>query len=67
VINAARLDDSQIKAQLAESSGTALMGFLAEFGKHVTAETEKWSKVIKLAGMNRSDHGELAGVPQHPC
>jgi hypothetical protein len=55
VINAARLDDSQIKAQLAES------------GKHVTAETEKWSKVIKLAGMNRSDHGELAGVPQHPC
>src|SRR6516225_6806940 len=49
-VNAA-LDDPKMKARLADLGGTPLPGSPAEFGKLIAAETEKWSKVIKFAGI----------------
>ena len=49
-INAA-LADPKIKAQLADLGGTTLGGSLADFGKLISDETEKWAKVIKFAGI----------------
>jgi len=46
----AGLIDPKIKGQLAEFGGTALAGSPADFGKLVADETEKWGKVIRLAG-----------------
>jgi tripartite-type tricarboxylate transporter receptor subunit TctC len=48
-INAA-LADPKIKAQLEELGATELPGSPADFGKLVTAETEKWAKVVKFSG-----------------
>jgi hypothetical protein len=49
-VNAA-LDDPKMKARLADLGGVALPGSPAEFGKLISAETEKWAKVIKFAGI----------------
>ena len=49
-INAA-LADPKIKARLAEWGATALPGSAADFGKLIAAETEKWGKVVKFAGV----------------
>ena len=49
-VNAA-LDDPKMKARLAELGGVALPGSPADFGKLIAAETEKWAKVIKFAGV----------------
>jgi tripartite-type tricarboxylate transporter receptor subunit TctC len=49
-INAA-LADPKMKARLADLVGTVLGGTPAEFGKLIAEETEKWSKVVKFAGM----------------
>jgi tripartite-type tricarboxylate transporter receptor subunit TctC len=49
-VNAA-LDDPKIKARLADLGGVALSGSPAEFGKLIADETEKWAKVIRLAGI----------------
>jgi len=49
-INAA-LDDPKMKARLADLGGVALPGSPAEFGKLIADETEKWAKVIKIAGI----------------
>jgi tripartite-type tricarboxylate transporter receptor subunit TctC len=49
-INAA-LADPKMKARLADLGGTVLPGSPAEFGKHIAAETAKWAKVIKFAGI----------------
>jgi tripartite-type tricarboxylate transporter receptor subunit TctC len=49
-INAA-LADAKIKARLADLGTTVLPGSPADFGKLIAAETEKWSKVVKFAGM----------------
>jgi tripartite-type tricarboxylate transporter receptor subunit TctC len=49
-INAA-LGDPKMKTRLAELGGTALSGSPADFGKLVGAETEKWAKVVKFAGI----------------
>jgi tripartite-type tricarboxylate transporter receptor subunit TctC len=46
-INAA-LADAKMKARLADLGTT---GSPADFGKLIAAETEKWSKVVKFAGM----------------
>ena len=47
----AALADPRIKARLAELGGIVLAGSPADFGKLIAAETEKWAKVIKFAGI----------------
>ncbi len=49
-INAA-LDDPKIKARITDLGGTVLVGSTADFGKLIAAETDKWAKVIKIAGV----------------
>ncbi|MBX9946919.1 MAG: tripartite tricarboxylate transporter substrate binding protein [Reyranella sp.] len=49
-LNAA-LADPKIKGRIVELGGTVTGGTPAEFGKIVTEATEKWAKVIKVAGI----------------
>jgi tripartite-type tricarboxylate transporter receptor subunit TctC len=49
-VNAA-LSDSKMKARFAELGGTPVAGSPADFGKLIAAETEKWGKVVKFAGL----------------
>ena len=49
-INAA-LTDPKIKARLADLGATGFPGSSSDFAKFITAETEKWAKVVKFAGM----------------
>jgi tripartite-type tricarboxylate transporter receptor subunit TctC len=48
-INAA-LADPRMKARLAELDTTPILFTPTEFGAFVTAETEKWGKVVKFSG-----------------
>jgi len=48
-INAA-LADAKVRAHLADLGGTVLPGSPADFGKLLTQEVEKWSKVVKASG-----------------
>jgi len=50
----AGLADPKIKARFADLGGTVLGGSAADFGKFVADETEKWSKVVKFAGVKAS-------------
>jgi tripartite-type tricarboxylate transporter receptor subunit TctC len=43
--------DPTMKAKLADTGGDALPGSPAEFGRILAAETEKWAKVVKSAGL----------------
>jgi tripartite-type tricarboxylate transporter receptor subunit TctC len=45
------LAEPQIKARFAELGSLEVIGSPADFGKIVAAETEKWAKVIKFAGI----------------
>jgi tripartite-type tricarboxylate transporter receptor subunit TctC len=45
------LADPKMKARLGDLGGTVLPGSPAEFGMLIAAETEKWARVIKLAGI----------------
>jgi tripartite-type tricarboxylate transporter receptor subunit TctC len=47
----AGLADAKLRARLSEGGGTILAGSPADFGKLTADETEKWGKVIKLAGI----------------
>jgi tripartite-type tricarboxylate transporter receptor subunit TctC len=47
----AGLADPRLKAQIADLGGTPTPGSPADFGKLIANETEKWAKVIKLAGI----------------
>ena len=47
----AGLADPKLKARLADLGGTVIAGSPADFGRLLTDETEKWAKVVKLAGM----------------
>jgi tripartite-type tricarboxylate transporter receptor subunit TctC len=47
----ASLADPKMKARLADLGGTPLSGSAADFGKLVADETEKWARVVKLAGI----------------
>ena len=49
-INAA-LADPRMKARFADVGGTVLPGSPTDFGKLIGEETEKWAKVVKLAGL----------------
>jgi len=49
-INAA-LVDPEFKAKLANLDGTVLGGSPADFGKLIAEETDKWRRVIHLAGI----------------
>ena len=49
-INAALVDD-KFKARLHELGGVEFPGSSADFAKFIAAETEKWSKVVKFAGI----------------
>ena len=49
-INAGLMDPA-IKARLTELTVTPLLFTPAEFGAYMAAETEKWTKVIKVAGI----------------
>ena len=47
----AGLADTTIAARLTDMGGMALTGSPADFGKLIADETEKWSKVIRDAGI----------------
>jgi len=47
----ASLADPNMKARFADLGGTVLAGSPADFGKLIADETEKWAKVVKLAGI----------------
>jgi len=49
-INAA-LADPKIKTRLSDLGNAPMPMTPAEFGKFIAAETEKWGKVVKFAGM----------------
>ena len=49
-VNAA-LADPQLRARLADLGGTPFGGSPADFGRLIADETEKWSKVIRFAGI----------------
>jgi tripartite-type tricarboxylate transporter receptor subunit TctC len=45
------LADANSKARLAELGGQPFAGTPAEFGKFLAAETDKWGKVVREAGL----------------
>jgi tripartite-type tricarboxylate transporter receptor subunit TctC len=47
----ASLADPKLKARLADLGGMVLTGSPGDFGKIIAADTEKWAKVIKFAGI----------------
>jgi len=47
----AAFTDPAMKAKLADTGGAPLPGSAAEFAKLMAAETEKWGKVVKAAGI----------------
>jgi tripartite-type tricarboxylate transporter receptor subunit TctC len=52
-INAA-LTDPAMKARLLDLGGSVLVGSSADFAKLIATETEKWGRVVKLAGVKPS-------------
>ncbi len=52
-INAA-LSDANTQARLADLGGTVFANSPADFGHFLVAETEKWRKVVRAAGMKAS-------------
>ena len=47
----AGLSDPKLRGRLAEGGGAALPGSPADFGRFISDETDKWAKVIKVAGI----------------
>jgi tripartite-type tricarboxylate transporter receptor subunit TctC len=47
----AGLADPKLKERLVEMGGMVLGGSRSDFGKLISEETEKWGKVVKLAGI----------------
>jgi tripartite-type tricarboxylate transporter receptor subunit TctC len=43
--------DPAMKAKLADTGGAPLPGTAAEFARLMAAETEKWGKVVRAAGI----------------
>jgi tripartite-type tricarboxylate transporter receptor subunit TctC len=46
----AGLVDRDLQARLADVGSTPIVFTPAEFGRHVTAEIDKWGRVVKSAG-----------------
>jgi tripartite-type tricarboxylate transporter receptor subunit TctC len=53
----AGLADSRIKARLSNLGVAVLAGAPADFEKFIADETEKWARVVKFSGANRTDRG----------
>jgi tripartite-type tricarboxylate transporter receptor subunit TctC len=49
----AALSDAGIKARIAELGAIPLHGNAGEFGSMLTAETERWRKVVELSGVKK--------------
>jgi tripartite-type tricarboxylate transporter receptor subunit TctC len=47
----ASLSDPKIRAGISDLGGSVLTGHPADFAKMIADETEKWSKVVKVAGI----------------
>ena len=47
----AGLADARIKSRIAETGASPFVGSPADFGAFMTAEAEKWAKVVKLANI----------------
>jgi tripartite-type tricarboxylate transporter receptor subunit TctC len=47
----AGLADPKLKARFADLGSTVFPGSPADFGKLIAAETQKWAKVVKFAGI----------------
>jgi tripartite-type tricarboxylate transporter receptor subunit TctC len=47
----ATLADPNMKARLVDTGAEPMVMTPAEFGKFIAAETDKWAKVIKFAGI----------------
>jgi tripartite-type tricarboxylate transporter receptor subunit TctC len=47
----AGLADPKLKARIADLGGTPMPMTPGDFGKYIAAETAKWAKVIKFAGI----------------
>ena len=45
------LDDPKLKARFAELGSPVLPGSPTAFGRLIAADTEKWAKVVKFAGI----------------
>jgi tripartite-type tricarboxylate transporter receptor subunit TctC len=46
------LADPKMVAKLADLGGVPLAGTPEDFGKVMASETEKWSRVVKFAGIS---------------
>ena len=46
-----RLADSTIRSRLSDLGVTVLAGSIAQIGKLIADETEKWGKVVRSAGL----------------
>src|SRR5262249_53305444 len=62
----AALDDPKMKARIDQLGGVPLPMSPAEFGKFVAGETEKMSKVIKLAGISVRGIASASSLPSSP-
>jgi hypothetical protein len=51
MVISAGLADSNLKGQLTDLGSTPLSGSLADFGKLIVEETEKWARVIRAANI----------------
>jgi tripartite-type tricarboxylate transporter receptor subunit TctC len=47
----AALSDAKMKARIANLGGMIFPGSAADFASFIAAETEKWAKVVKFAGL----------------
>jgi len=47
------LSDAEIKARIAELGAIPLHGNAGEFGSMLTAETDRWRKVVELSGIKK--------------
>jgi tripartite-type tricarboxylate transporter receptor subunit TctC len=58
----AGLGDPKVAARIAELGGRVLPGTPADFVALIAPETEKWAKVVKLSGANRTDQWRLPAL-----